>query len=71
MKVIDILDFNGSFMNRIRDLVGNNPIMLIVTKVRPWAASASAVCCPAPPVRTAACFPQPLCGLPHPPPPAL
>jgi hypothetical protein len=64
VKVIDILDFNGSFMNRIRDLVGNNPIMLIVTKVRPWPASASVLCFPAPPVRTAACLPQPLCGSP-------
>lgn len=68
VKVVDILDFNGSFMNRIRDLVGNNPIMLIVTKVRPWRASAFAVCCPAPPVTTAACFLQPLCGSPLPPP---
>jgi nitric-oxide synthase len=35
VKVIDILDFNGSFMNKIRDLVGKNPIILMVTKVRP------------------------------------
>jgi len=32
IKVVDILDFNGSFMNRIRDLVGSNPIVLVVTK---------------------------------------
>lgn len=27
------MDFNGSFLARIRDLAGANPIMLVVTKV--------------------------------------
>ncbi|KAF3324765.1 nitric oxide-associated protein [Carex littledalei] len=31
--VVDIVDFNGSFLSRIRDLAGANPIILVVTKV--------------------------------------
>jgi hypothetical protein len=27
------VDFNGSFLARLRDLVGANPIILVVTKV--------------------------------------
>lgn len=27
------MDFNGSFLARIRDLAGANPIILVVTKV--------------------------------------
>lgn len=27
------MDFNGSFLSRIRDLAGGNPIILVVTKV--------------------------------------
>ena len=27
------MDFNGSFLARVRDLVGANPIILVVTKV--------------------------------------
>lgn len=27
------MDFNGSFLTRVRDLVGANPIILVVTKV--------------------------------------
>ncbi|GBG82436.1 hypothetical protein CBR_g34812, partial [Chara braunii] len=30
---VDIIDFNGSFLARVRDLVGANPIILVVTKV--------------------------------------
>eukprot|EP00854_Cymbomonas_tetramitiformis_P013664 gene13664-16150_t len=30
--VVDTLDFNGSFMPRVRDLVGSNPILLVCTK---------------------------------------
>ncbi|PKA60670.1 NO-associated protein 1, chloroplastic/mitochondrial [Apostasia shenzhenica] len=30
---VDIVDFNGSFLARIRDLAGANPIILVVTKV--------------------------------------
>lgn len=30
---VDIVDFNGSFLTRVRDLVGSNPIILVVTKV--------------------------------------
>ncbi|PIN13960.1 putative GTPase [Handroanthus impetiginosus] len=33
VKLVDIVDFNGSFMARIRDLVGANPIILVITKV--------------------------------------
>ncbi|KAJ4706237.1 NO-associated protein 1, chloroplastic/mitochondrial [Melia azedarach] len=33
VKLVDIVDFNGSFLARIRDLAGANPIMLVVTKV--------------------------------------
>ncbi|KAL4421002.1 hypothetical protein ABPG77_008839 [Micractinium sp. CCAP 211/92] len=31
--LVDLLDASGSIMGRVRDLVGNNPIMLIGTKV--------------------------------------
>lgn len=27
------MDFNGSFLARVRDLAGANPIILVVTKV--------------------------------------
>lgn len=27
------MDFNGSFLSRVRDLAGANPIILVVTKV--------------------------------------
>ncbi|XP_017972283.1 PREDICTED: NO-associated protein 1, chloroplastic/mitochondrial isoform X3 [Theobroma cacao] len=30
---VDIVDFNGSFVSRVRDLTGANPIILVVTKV--------------------------------------
>lgn len=30
---VDIVDFNGSFLARVRDLTGANPIILVVTKV--------------------------------------
>ncbi|OAY76285.1 putative nitric oxide synthase [Ananas comosus] len=33
IKLVDIVDFNGSFLARIRDLAGANPIILVVTKV--------------------------------------
>eukprot|EP00250_Pteridium_aquilinum_P010516 c19443_g1_i1 orf=108-1952(+) len=33
INLVDIVDFNGSFLTRIRDLVGANPIMLVVTKI--------------------------------------
>ncbi|CAM6093130.1 unnamed protein product [Calypogeia fissa] len=33
VKLVDIVDFNGSFLNRVRDLVGANPIVLVLTKV--------------------------------------
>uniref|UniRef100_A0A7I4E6M4 CP-type G domain-containing protein n=1 Tax=Physcomitrium patens TaxID=3218 RepID=A0A7I4E6M4_PHYPA len=33
VKLVDIVDFNGSFLTRVRDLVGSNPIILVVTKV--------------------------------------
>ncbi|XP_048326532.1 NO-associated protein 1, chloroplastic/mitochondrial isoform X2 [Ziziphus jujuba] len=33
VKLVDIVDFNGSFLARVRDLVGANPIILVVTKV--------------------------------------
>ncbi|KAL3755910.1 hypothetical protein ACJRO7_002887 [Eucalyptus globulus] len=33
IKLVDIVDFNGSFLSRVRDLVGANPIILVVTKV--------------------------------------
>ncbi|KAF5180086.1 No-associated protein 1 protein [Thalictrum thalictroides] len=31
--LVDIVDFNGSFLARIRDLAGSNPIILVITKV--------------------------------------
>lgn len=34
MSQVDIVDFNGSFLARVRDLVGANPIILVITKVR-------------------------------------
>eukprot|EP00850_Spirogloea_muscicola_P009206 SM000051S17566 [mRNA] locus=s51:461206:466047:+ [translate_table: standard] len=33
VKLVDIVDFNGSFLSRVRELVGANPIILVVTKV--------------------------------------
>ncbi|KAB1210870.1 NO-associated protein 1, chloroplastic/mitochondrial [Morella rubra] len=30
---VDIVDFNGSFLARVRDLAGANPIILVVTKI--------------------------------------
>lgn len=30
---VDIVDFNGSFLTRVRDLVGANPIIMVLTKV--------------------------------------
>ncbi|BBM98022.1 nitric-oxide synthase, plant [Marchantia polymorpha subsp. ruderalis] len=32
VKLVDIVDFNGSFLTRVRDLVGANPIILVLTK---------------------------------------
>lgn len=32
VKIVDCADFHGSFLPKIRDLVGSNPILLIVTK---------------------------------------
>ncbi|MCO5597272.1 hypothetical protein L7F22_051348 [Adiantum nelumboides] len=33
VNLVDIVDFNGSFLSRIRDVVGANPIVLVATKV--------------------------------------
>ena len=33
VKVVDATDFHGSFLNRVRDVVGANPILLVLTKV--------------------------------------
>ncbi|PPD88302.1 hypothetical protein GOBAR_DD14760 [Gossypium barbadense] len=33
VKLVDIVDFNGSFLSRVRDLAGANPIILVATKV--------------------------------------
>eukprot|EP00252_Welwitschia_mirabilis_P003044 TRINITY_DN13107_c0_g1_i1.p1 TRINITY_DN13107_c0_g1~~TRINITY_DN13107_c0_g1_i1.p1 ORF type:complete len:609 (-),score=117.10 TRINITY_DN13107_c0_g1_i1:10-1836(-) len=33
IKLVDIVDFNGSFLTRVRELVGANPIILVATKV--------------------------------------
>ncbi|XP_010264328.1 PREDICTED: putative nitric oxide synthase isoform X2 [Nelumbo nucifera] len=33
VKLVDIVDFNGSFLARIRDLAGANPIILVITKI--------------------------------------
>lgn len=30
---VDIVDFNGSFLARVRDIAGANPIILVLTKV--------------------------------------
>lgn len=32
VKVVDVTDFHGSFLNRVRDVVGANPILLVLTK---------------------------------------
>ena len=32
LLLVDATDFSGSFLNRVRDLVGGNPIVLVVTK---------------------------------------
>ncbi|CAB4303845.1 unnamed protein product [Prunus armeniaca] len=33
VKLVDIVDFNGSFLARVRDLAGANPIIIVITKV--------------------------------------
>jgi len=33
VKVVDATDFHGSFLNKVRDVVGGNPILLVLTKV--------------------------------------
>ncbi|XP_050385783.1 NO-associated protein 1, chloroplastic/mitochondrial isoform X2 [Argentina anserina] len=33
VKLVDIVDFNGSFLARVRDLAGANPIILVITKI--------------------------------------
>ncbi|KAL9258311.1 NO-associated protein 1, chloroplastic/mitochondrial-like protein [Drosera capensis] len=33
VKLVDIVDFSGSFLSHVRDLVGSNPIILVITKV--------------------------------------
>ncbi|GLJ08092.1 hypothetical protein SUGI_0081200 [Cryptomeria japonica] len=33
VKLVDIVDFNGSFLTRVRDLIGANPIIMVATKV--------------------------------------
>ncbi|CAN6247561.1 unnamed protein product [Urochloa humidicola] len=33
VKLVDIVDFNGSFLARVRDFAGANPIILVITKV--------------------------------------
>ncbi|GAB4825916.1 nitric oxide associated protein 1 [Ancistrocladus abbreviatus] len=33
VKLVDIVDFSGSFLSHVRDLVGANPIILVVTKI--------------------------------------
>ncbi|KAJ8461641.1 hypothetical protein OPV22_034567 [Ensete ventricosum] len=33
VKLVDIVDFNGSFLAHVRDLAGANPIILVITKV--------------------------------------
>ena len=32
VKVVDVTDFHGCFLNRVRDVVGANPILLVLTK---------------------------------------
>jgi hypothetical protein len=32
--LVDLLDASGSFLSRVRDLVGKNPVILVGTKVR-------------------------------------
>lgn len=33
VKLVDIVDFNGSFLARVRDFAGANPIILVITKL--------------------------------------
>ncbi|GJM89961.1 hypothetical protein PR202_ga06193 [Eleusine coracana subsp. coracana] len=33
VKLVDIVDFNGSFLARVRDFAGANPIILVITKI--------------------------------------
>jgi|APAra0007618257_1042622.scaffolds.fasta_scaffold01193_10 ribosome biogenesis GTPase A len=40
---VDIVDFNGSFLARVRDLVGANPIILVITKVRFYNMATSSI----------------------------
>ena len=32
--LVDLLDASGSFLSRVRDLIGKNPVFLVGTKVR-------------------------------------
>ena len=41
---VDIIDFNGSFLTRIRDIVGANPIVLVATKVGYTACNIKNLC---------------------------
>ncbi len=34
MLLVDLMDASGSFLPRVRDLVGKNPVVLVGTKVR-------------------------------------
>lgn len=33
MLLVDLMDASGSFLPRVRDLVGKNPVVLVGTKV--------------------------------------
>ena len=39
MLLVDLMDASGSFLPRVRDLVGRNPVILIGTKVNPLPSS--------------------------------
>lgn len=34
VKIVDIFDFSGSFINNLREIVGNNPVILVGNKAR-------------------------------------
>ena len=36
--LVDLMDASGSFLPRVRDLVGRNPVVLVGTKVYPIPA---------------------------------
>ena len=42
--LVDLMDASGSFLPRVRELVGRNPVVLVGTKVHPIPALSDCMC---------------------------